>query len=130
MCGVLGRWRHRAARAPTADALDSKSAERDRQQTMPVSGQTRVAASSRQVACEVGGEMVILHLDDGLYYSLNEVGACVWQLVQEPRCVDELVDAITAQFDVERDQCLADIQALVVDLAEHQLVTLSPADER
>jgi len=114
---------------PTADPFASKSTERDRQQTMPGSGQTRVAASSRQVACEVGGEMGILHLDDGLYYSLNEVGACIWQLVQEPRYVDELVEAITAKFDVERDQCLADIQALVVDLAEHQLVTLSPADE-
>lgn len=96
---------------------------------MLLSGQSLVAASNRQVACEVGGEMVILHLDDGLYYSLNEVGACIWQLVQEPRSVDELVEAITSKFDVKREQCLADIEALVADLAAHQLVTVSHPDE-
>jgi hypothetical protein len=97
---------------------------------MLMNAQSRVAVSNRQVACEVGGEMVILHLDEGLYYSLNEVGACIWQLVQEPRSVDELVEAITAKFEVERDQCLADILALLTDLAAHRLVTISPAQEQ
>ncbi len=89
---------------------------------MAVPPHSRVMATDRQVACEVGGEAVILHLDDGVYYGLNEVGARIWQLVQTPRTVTELVDAVVAEYDVDRAECLADVEALVGDLAEHQLV--------
>jgi hypothetical protein len=85
----------------------------------------RVVATDRQVACEVGGEAVILHLDEGVYYGLNEVGARVWQLVQKPLTLAEIVDAIVAEYEVERGQCLSDIQQLVAGLAEHKLVIVS-----
>jgi hypothetical protein len=87
--------------------------------------EARVVATDRQVACEVGGEAVILHLDEGVYYGLNEVGARVWQLVQKPLTVAEIVDAIVAEYEVERAQCQRDVQELVAGLAEHKLVIIS-----
>jgi hypothetical protein len=87
--------------------------------------ESRVVATDRQVACQVGGEAVILHLDEGVYYGLNEVGASVWQLVQEELTVAEIVDAIVAEYEVDRAQCLGDIQELVAGLAEHKLVIVS-----
>ena len=87
--------------------------------------ESRVVATDRQVACQVGGEAVILHLDEGVYYGLNEVGARVWQLVQEELTVAEIVDAIVAEYGVDRAQCLGDIQELVAGLAEHKLVIVS-----
>jgi hypothetical protein len=87
--------------------------------------ESRVVATDRQVACEVGGEAVILHLDEGVYYGLNEVGARVWQLVQKPLTVAEIVDAIVAEYEVERAQCQRDVQELVAGLAEHKLVIIS-----
>jgi hypothetical protein len=85
----------------------------------------RVVATDRQVACQVGGEAVILHLDGGVYYGLNEVGARVWQLVQEELTVAEIVDAIVAEYEVDRAQCFGDVQQLVAGLAEHKLVIVS-----
>ncbi len=87
--------------------------------------ESRVVATDRQVACEVGGEAVILHLEQGVYYGLNEVGARVWQLVQEPLTVDQIVDAILAEYDVDRTECLSDVRALVEGLAEHHLVVVT-----
>ena len=87
--------------------------------------ESRVVATDRQVACEIGAEAVILHLDDGIYYGLNEVGARVWQLVQEPLTVREIVDVIVGEYEVDRAQCLSDVQALVEGLVEHHLVVVS-----
>lgn len=84
-----------------------------------------VVASDSQVACEVGHEVVILHLEEGLYYGLNEVGARIWQLIQQPRSLEEIADAIAAEFEVEPAQCLDDVRELVLDLARHQLATVS-----
>jgi hypothetical protein len=86
-----------------------------------------VVVTDRQVACEVGGEAVILHLDDGVYYGLNEVGARVWQLVQEPRRLSEIVDAIVSEYDVSREQCQGDVQGLVHELLEKKLVIVRDA---
>lgn len=79
-------------------------------------------ASSRQVACVVGGETVILHLDDGVYYSLNPVGARVWDLLQEPRTADELVARVVEEFNVAVDPCRHDVEELLSALRARALV--------
>jgi hypothetical protein len=86
---------------------------------------SRVVATDRQVACQVGGEAVVLHLDDGIYYGLNEVGARIWQLVQKELTVGDIVDVIVAEYEVERAECLSDVQELVAGLLEHKLVIVT-----
>lgn len=82
----------------------------------------RIVATKRQVSCTVAREVVILHLDDGAYYGLDEVGARIWQLVQEPRTVGELVRGIVAEFDVENEECARDVRELLVELAHRGLI--------
>jgi len=79
-------------------------------------------ASTRQVACVVGGEAVILQLDNGVYYSLNPVGARVWALLQEPRTLAELVERVVEEFDVGAERCQADVAELLAALGAHALV--------
>ena len=86
-------------------------------------------ASKRQVACTVGAEAVILHLDDGVYYSLNPVGAHVWSLLQQPRSMEELVEHVLAEFEVDEERCRADINALVEALHGRALVVLAGTHE-
>ena len=90
-----------------------------------MSPDTEVTATKRHVACTVAGEVVILHLEDGVYYGLNEVGTRVWQLLEQPRRVEQIVDAIVSEFEVERDRCATDITELLQSLAERGLVTLN-----
>jgi hypothetical protein len=90
----------------------------------PDSPDQQVVATKRHVACTVAGEVVILHLDDGVYYGLNEVGTRVWQLLEHPRNVDQIVDVITDEFEVERSQCLSDVKELLQALSERGLVEL------
>ncbi len=85
--------------------------------------ETVVALSPAQVSAELGGEKVIVQLDSGIYYGLEEVGAFVWSLlVEKPRSVAELQAAILEEFDVEPEQCLADLRALLAELAEEKLI--------
>lgn len=88
----------------------------------PPSKAVTFVASSRQVTCAVGGEAVLLHLDDGVYYSLNPVGACVWGLLEEPRTTDELVQRVLEEFEVEAERCRADVEELLAELTARSLV--------
>jgi sulfur transfer complex TusBCD TusB component (DsrH family) len=69
-----------------------------------------------------GAETVILSLEDGVYYGLEEVGARIWELLQRPIQVSAIRDALVAEYDVDPERCRRDLLALLQDLAARGLV--------
>ena len=87
-----------------------------------VSVDSVVVASKRQVSSDLGGEAAILDLEGGVYYGLDEVGARMWEMIQEPRPVSEVRDALIEEYDVESERCERDLLALLERLAEERLI--------
>lgn len=83
---------------------------------------TQVKASSDQVSCDLAGEAAILDLQNGVYYGLDPVGARIWELIQTPREVQEIVSLLLDEYDVSADQCQNDVLALLGQLAERGLI--------
>ncbi|MGH7935038.1 MAG: PqqD family peptide modification chaperone [Candidatus Binataceae bacterium] len=81
-----------------------------------------VVAADDQISCDLAGEAAILNLKDGVYYGLDKVGADVWKLISTPRRVSEICDTLIECYDVDRHQCLADVVALLRDLAASGLI--------
>ena len=53
---------------------------------------------------------------------LNETGAFLWKLMAEKNCTeDDLVDAILAEYDVDRETVVADVDRIVANLAENHI---------
>lgn len=57
----------------------------------------------------VDGQVVLLAPVDFSYQSLDRVGGRVWELLAEPRTMDDLVGMLRSQFDVDEDRCRADL---------------------
>lgn len=89
-----------------------------------ISKNTTVVVAPDQVSSELVDESVILNLKTGMYFGLNEVGASVWQLLQQPKTVADVCAAILEDYDVEAAQCETDILALLEELAEAQLIVI------
>jgi hypothetical protein len=89
---------------------------------MPLSLDDVVRASRAQVSSRLGTDTVILELDDGVYYGLDDVGSRVWELLKEPRAVRALRDAVLAEYDVDPERCAADLLGLLSEMAERGLV--------
>ncbi len=77
---------------------------------------TVVRASSNQVSCELNGEYVFLNVTSGDYFSLDGPGAFVWELVQRPRAVCEIIDSVLARYDVDVETCRAEVNELLDQL--------------
>lgn len=86
------------------------------------SANVSVVAVPNTVSSNLSGDEVILHLESGIYYGLNSVGARIWTLLQQPTTVQVLCDTIQAEYDVEPAQCLQDVQRLLTELDKAQLV--------
>src|SRR5688500_5669051 len=85
---------------------------------------TQVVAIRDQISCDLEGEAVILHLREGVYYGLNEVASKVWRLVQEPRTITEIRDALLADYEVEPDDLTRDLLELLSRLRDWNLLEL------
>jgi hypothetical protein len=84
--------------------------------------------------------VVFQRIDDGavlfapateIYFGLNAVGACIWELLPPvTSSLTELCDRVAAQYpDAPPDVIRADVQALLDDLLREGLVTLVAASD-
>lgn len=95
------------------------------EQERPVSPDATVVAVKDQISCDLSGEVAILNLKTGVYYGLNEVGARIWSLIQEPQPVSAIKEVIIAEYDVAPERCERDVLNLLQKLATKQLIEVS-----
>jgi hypothetical protein len=87
----------------------------------------RVTIAPDAVFRELDGEAVILNLDTGLYFGLNEVGTRVWQLLDAHAELRQVFERLRVEFDVTDDRLRADLLALVEQLRVKGLVHVEDA---
>ena len=87
-----------------------------------ISDRSTIVVTKDQISCDLSGEAAILNLKTSVYFGLNTVGASIWKLIQEPRKVSEIRDAILEEYDVEPDRCGTDLLALLQELLEKELI--------
>jgi hypothetical protein len=85
-----------------------------------------VVVSPHQVSTELGQETVILGAQAGEYFGLNEVGARIWSLLQQPTRVSTLCDIIVSEYDVARETCIRDVLELLGELDDKGLIDVQP----
>lgn len=89
--------------------------------------QSIVVATDEQLHADIEDELIVLCPDTQTYYSFNPVGGRIWELVQEPRSVEEIRDAIVREYDVPPDRCEADVLEFLESLSERDLVEFRSA---
>jgi hypothetical protein len=93
----------------------------------PLSVHSIVVAATEQVSCPLGEESAILNLKNSVYYGLDPVGARVWKLLQQPRSIGQLRDAMTDEYDVEPHRCEADLLELLEKMRAEGLIDVRSA---
>ena len=90
--------------------------------------------NAEEVAAKVmDGEAILINLSNGIYYSMDKVGGLIWELIERGYSMEQVIVAITARYDVSREQAQADVERLTAELLDENLVAVrtdgSPAAE-
>ncbi len=72
----------------------------------------------------VGEEVIFLHEGEGAYFSLDGVGAFVWQALETPRQFGELVQMVMGDYEVEESVLREDLAKLASSLVAKDLLIL------
>jgi hypothetical protein len=77
---------------------------------------------------EIQGEGILLHLENGKYFGLNDVGTRTWQLIAEHRSLQTVLNCLEDEYDVDAAELRADVLRLVDDLSTNGLIEAAAAD--
>ena len=75
---------------------------------------------------KVGDELVILNLESGNYFGLDEVGARMVELIGEHGHVDKVVACMLEEYDTSQMQIKADLEELLQELKKNDLIIEVP----
>ncbi len=84
-----------------------------------------IAKTGNHVETLVDGEVVLMHLDNGRFFSLGQTGRRTWELLDDHSSLKALVGAMIAEYDVSAEQCEADLRDILTALDQRKLITLS-----
>ena len=79
---------------------------------------------SANLSSDVTENVIILNINDGVYYELKDVGTRVWNLTQQPCSVHSILDKLLEEYEVDAERCKTDLLALAEHLARLGLIQI------
>jgi len=73
-----------------------------------------------------GDQTVLLDIEHGHYYALNEVGSRIWNMMCEGVPFAEIVDRVCTEYDVPREHGERDAALLLRQLLDASLIRCDP----
>lgn len=78
--------------------------------------------TSQTISRVVDGEVIALNLGTGQYYTMNDVGTHVWQLLEREASVGDVLEAIESIYDAPAEQIAQDVNAFLEELRASDLI--------
>lgn len=67
-------------------------------------------------ATEVDGELVMIHVETGKFFSLKGVGLEIWQRLDSQPDLDEICKDLVSEYSIPQSECLQSVDAFVAQL--------------
>ena len=85
---------------------------------------TVISKTEEVVLAELDGKVVMMSIENGQYYGLDEVGTCIWEMMSEPVKVGDIIARLMQEYEVAREECEKDVIAFLERLHEKKLIIL------
>jgi len=76
------------------------------------------------IAENIDGEVVLVNLERGIYYSTDQVGADLWDLIEAGRSVGEMREATRARYDAEGGEIATAVSSFLSELEKEELIVV------
>ncbi len=73
---------------------------------------------------DIDHEIMLLHPELGRFFSFNKIGSDIWNLIQNPMEVNELVKQLTNNYEVDAHTCFSDVSYFLTLLLEKKLIEI------
>jgi len=72
----------------------------------------------------IDGEVVMLSIENSEYYGMDKVGSRIWELLEQPLSLNDLVKKLMEEYEVSEEQCALDTLEFLRTLTEKKLLRI------
>ena len=83
-----------------------------------------VQRNKEMVTSNIDGEIVMMSVESGEYYGLDEIGSRIWEIIENKIKVDELITRLLDEFEVDKTICENDTLDFLNELLSKNLISL------
>ncbi len=74
------------------------------------------------IAAEADQDVVMVSIANGLYYAVSDIAREIWEAIDRPKKISDLIDNLTATYNVDRNLCEEETLSFLEDLRTEGLL--------
>lgn len=76
------------------------------------------------VMAELDGKVVIMSIENGQYYALDEIGTDIWKRIEGSVAVKSIVEQLVQEYEVLEERCIEDLIAFLQSIESKGLIKI------
>ena len=74
---------------------------------------------------DLDGEKVMMDLDKGEYFMMNDVGSRIWEIISKPINVKDIIETLRSEYEVDEETCKCTVIDFLTGLNHAKLISIS-----
>jgi hypothetical protein len=74
------------------------------------------------LAAEADKDLVMVSIANGLYYGVSEVAREIWEAIEQPTKISDLIDSLAGTYDIDPMTCKEETLSFLEDLRTEGLL--------
>jgi hypothetical protein len=94
---------------------------------MQITLNSKISLVEQTLIQNLGDEAAVLHLESEEYFTLNETGMLIVDLLKECESVQQICDRFSEEYEIEPDQFQQDLLKYLEELVKNDIVRVQQA---
>jgi hypothetical protein len=77
------------------------------------------------IAAEADQDLVMVSIANGLYYGVSDVAREIWEAIERPKKISDLIDDLVGTYNIDRTTCKEETLSFLEDLRAEGLLKVS-----
>jgi hypothetical protein len=84
-----------------------------------------VSQKQGNIVSDMNGEKVMLSIQNNKYYNLGHLGGVIWELINDPIEINELITNLLSHYDVGEIECRKQVMDFLLQLEGEGLIDIN-----
>jgi hypothetical protein len=71
-------------------------------------------------------ELVMMDIQKGKYFSLNQVATEIWDMLEQPLSLEEICTSLTNSYEIDPVQCRKEVETHLSEMQKLGLIVINP----
>lgn len=76
------------------------------------------------VMAELDGKVVIMSIENGQYYGLDEIGTDIWKRIEGTVTVKSIVEQLVQEYEVSEERCIEELITFLQSIDSKGLIKI------